>query len=97
MNVWPRSLPLGRESSAANDVERTVPKSLVSLRGNVQPGVPLSQTWSAQLVMPAQPARVNTITRNNSKDAVLALTLKSAGSFGVYAETYSSEYDFHPC
>ncbi len=58
---------------------------------------PLSQVWSAQLVTPAQPARVNNITRNNSKDAVLALTMESADSFGVYAEAYSIEYNFHPC
>ncbi len=48
--------------------------------------------------MAAQPARVNTyITRNNSEDAVLALTMESADSFGVYAEAYSIEYNVHPC
>ncbi len=87
MNVRPRSLPLGRESSAAHDGERTGRKSLMNLRRNVEPGVPLSKTRSAQLVMPAQPALgeyvTSAIVRNNSEAVVLTLTLESVVSFGV--------------
>ncbi len=46
-----------RESSVTYDGERTGWKSLVSLRRTVEPGVYLSETWSARLVMPAQPAQ----------------------------------------
>ncbi len=87
MNVRPRDLSLDRESSSAHDGERTSRKSLVSLRRNVESGVPLSKTRSAHLVMTAQPALgeyvTSAIVRNNSESVVLTLTLESVVSFGV--------------